>query len=84
MDIMYAIKELSRGLASPTTDHWAKLKHLLRYLSGTKDYVQDFTRNFVCRRSIPHLTFALMWTAIGPVIMTHAGRLPVSPCTCWA
>ena len=41
MDIMYAIKELSRGLASPTTDHWAKLKHLLRYLSGTKDYVQE-------------------------------------------
>ena len=41
IDIMYAIKELSRGLASPTTDHWAKLKHLLRYLSGTKDYVQE-------------------------------------------
>ena len=41
MDIMYAIKELSRGLASPTTDHWAKLKHLLRYLSGTKDYAQE-------------------------------------------
>ena len=41
MDIMYAIKELSRGLASPTTDHWAKLTHLLRYLSGTKDYVQE-------------------------------------------
>ena len=42
MDIMYAIKELSRRLASPrTTDHWAKLKHLLRYLSGTKDYVQE-------------------------------------------
>ena len=40
-DITYAIKELSRGLASPTTDHWAKLKHLLRYLSGTKDYVQE-------------------------------------------
>ena len=39
--IMYAIEELSRGLASPTTDHWAKLKHLLRYLSGTKDYVQE-------------------------------------------
>ena len=34
MDIMYAVKELSRGLAAPTTDHSAKLKHLLRYLSG--------------------------------------------------
>ena len=41
MDIMYAIKEISRGLASPTTDHWAKLKHLLWYLSGTKGYVQE-------------------------------------------
>ena len=41
MDIMHAIKELSRRLASPTTDHWAKLKHLLRYLRGTKDYVQE-------------------------------------------
>ena len=41
MDIMYAVKELSRGLAAPTTDHSAKLKHLLRYLTGTKDYVQE-------------------------------------------
>ena len=41
MDIMYAVKELSRGLAAPTTDHSAKLKHLLRYLSGTKEYVQE-------------------------------------------
>ena len=36
MDIMYAVKELSRGLAAPATDHSAKIKHLLRYLSGTK------------------------------------------------
>ena len=41
MDIMYAVKELSRGLAAPTTDHSAKLKHLLRYLSGTKEYAQE-------------------------------------------
>ncbi|CAE7254846.1 RE2 [Symbiodinium natans] len=45
MDIMYAVKELSRGLASPTTDHWAKLKHLLRYLAGTKEYVQELRPN---------------------------------------
>ena len=40
MDIMCTVKELSRGLAAPapTTDHSAKLKHLLRYLSGTKGY----------------------------------------------
>ena len=41
MGIMYAVKELSRGLAAPTTDHSATLKHLLRYLSGTKNYVQE-------------------------------------------
>ena len=41
MDIMYAIKELSRELVSPTKDHGAKLKHLLRYLRNTKDYVQE-------------------------------------------
>ena len=42
MDIMCAVKELSRGLAAPTTDHWAKLiKRLLRCLSGAKGYVQE-------------------------------------------
>ena len=41
MDIMYAVKELSRGLAAPTTHHSAKLKHLLRCLTGAKNYVQE-------------------------------------------
>ena len=41
MDIMCAVKESSRGLAVPNTDHWTKLKHLLRYLSGTKGYAQE-------------------------------------------
>ena len=41
MDIMYAVKELSRRLAAPTTEHSAKLQRLLRYLTGTKDYVQE-------------------------------------------
>ena len=41
MDIMCALKELSRALAAPTTDHWAKLRNLLRCLSGTKGYVQE-------------------------------------------
>ena len=38
-DCSYAVKELSRGVKSPTFESLAKLKHLLRYLSGTKDYV---------------------------------------------
>ena len=85
MDIMHAIKELSRRLASPSTDHWAKLKHLLRYLRGTKDYVQELCPKLrLCRKSIPHLVFTLTWTTIGPVILTRVGRLLVSPRTCRA
>ena len=39
-DIMYAVKELSRGLSAPTSEHEAKAKHLLKYLSGTKYFSQ--------------------------------------------
>lgn len=39
-DIMYAVKELSRGLSAPTSEHEAKAKHLLKYLSGTKHFSQ--------------------------------------------
>ena len=38
-DCSYAVKELSRDVKGPTIESLAKLKHLLRYLSGTKDYV---------------------------------------------
>ena len=31
-DIMYAVKELCRGMAKPTRVHWLKLKRLGRYL----------------------------------------------------
>ena len=37
-DIAYGVKELSRGVSQPTLEHLAKLRHLLRYLSGTKNY----------------------------------------------
>ena len=39
-DIMYAVKELSRGLSAPTSEHEAKVKHLLNYLAGTKNFEQ--------------------------------------------
>ena len=39
-DIMFAVKELSRGLSAPTTDHWARPRHLGRYLLGTKRFTQ--------------------------------------------
>ena len=31
-DLMYAVKELCRGMAKPTELHWNKLKRLGRYL----------------------------------------------------
>ena len=33
--IQFAVKELSRGLASPTEDHRTKMKTLQRYLART-------------------------------------------------
>ena len=38
-DINYGVKELARGLAAPTREDQARLKHLLRYLKGTLHYV---------------------------------------------
>ena len=35
-DIQFAVKELSRGLTSPTEDHRTKMKTLLRYLAGNQ------------------------------------------------
>ena len=35
-DICYATKELARDLTAPTTHSQQKLKHLLRYVQGTK------------------------------------------------
>ena len=39
-DLAYGTKELSRDLIAPTQESVAKLKHLLRYVNGTKDFVQ--------------------------------------------
>ena len=39
-DISYSTKELSRGVAAPTEESVQKLKHLLRYVSGTQGLVQ--------------------------------------------
>ena len=37
-DCSYAVKKLSRDVKGPTIESLAKLKHLLRYLAGTKGY----------------------------------------------
>ena len=51
-DIMYAVKELSRGLVAPTEVHNPTLKTLLRYLSGTKDYVHVVRPDFQIGRQV--------------------------------
>ena len=35
-DTMFSTKELSRRLSAPTQEHMTRLKHLLRYLRGTR------------------------------------------------
>ena len=85
MDIMYAVKELSRGLAAPTTDHSAKS---LSACFGTclvpRVMCKNFVRRSAFRKSIPHLMFTLMWTVIGPVILTLDAPLrELLLLTCW-
>ena len=36
-DISFAVKELSRYLSCPTVLHFSMLKHLLRYLKGSRE-----------------------------------------------
>ena len=40
-DLNFATKELSRALQGPTEEDYAKLKHLVKYLSATRNY--EFT-----------------------------------------
>ena len=39
-DIYYTVKELARHLQAPTMEQLQRLKHLLKYLKGTKHYYQ--------------------------------------------
>ena len=48
-DIAYATKELSRDLTTPTTESVTKVKHLLRYIAGTKEH---------CQRLCPSMTLS--------------------------
>ena len=38
-DILYAVNQLARATSTPFKDHMAAAKHLLRYLTGTVDFV---------------------------------------------
>ena len=37
-DIAYAVSVVSRCLENPTVNDWCRVKRILRYLQGTKDY----------------------------------------------
>jgi hypothetical protein len=37
-DIAYAVQLLSQFTANPSTMHWTAVKHVMRYLSSTRDY----------------------------------------------
>ena len=50
-DIAYAAKELSRDLTAPTTESITKVKHLLRYIAGTKDHCQRLCPNVTLESS---------------------------------
>ena len=50
-DIAYATKELSRDLTAPTTESIIKVKHLLRYIVGTKDHCQCLCPNVTLESS---------------------------------
>ncbi|CAE6968993.1 RE1 [Symbiodinium natans] len=60
-DIMYAVKELSRGLSAPTSEHEAKAKHLLKYLAGTKNFSQHMYFAVLCSADV---YFAVMFSHV--------------------
>jgi hypothetical protein len=37
-DIAFAVNLLARYNAAPTKRHWTRVKHILRYLNGTRDF----------------------------------------------
>jgi hypothetical protein len=45
-DIKFSTHLLSRQSAEPTKRHWRGVKHMLRYLNGTRDYGLLFERTF--------------------------------------
>ena len=74
-DIMYAVKELSRGLSAPTSEHEAKAKHLMKYLSGTKHFSQRLQPTFNFPLNTKPLTSTFTLTQTGPAAQRAAGPL---------
>ena len=44
-DIMFDAKNVSENLQSPRYRHWQQVKRIVRYLAGTRDYVQKIEVN---------------------------------------
>ena len=44
-DIMFDVKNVSENLQSPKYRHWQQVKRIVRYLAGTRDYVQKIEVN---------------------------------------
>jgi hypothetical protein len=44
LDICFAVSYLSRYMEAPTSEHWSAVKHLLRYIAGTKDLGCTYAR----------------------------------------
>jgi hypothetical protein len=43
-DISFAVGYISRFMENPTTEHWAAVKHLLRYVAGTLNFGCQYKR----------------------------------------
>ena len=81
-DIMYAVKELSRGLSAPTTEHEAKVKHLLKYLAGTKHFEQKLQPTLSLSPQHKAIDIKFMLIVTGPGATTPAGLLQEFPSLC--
>ena len=71
----YATKELSRDLTAPTSRSLLKLKHLLRYLAGTKDYVNRLRAGITLSSNKCTLDWTVLWTVTGLVVCELENQL---------
>jgi hypothetical protein len=43
-DIFFSVNTLSQFMVEPRRAHWVVVKHVLKYICGTMDYVMDYLR----------------------------------------
>jgi len=73
-DMAYATKELARGLQQPTVKHQKKLKHLIRYLKGTKHYKFCISPTVQLRDDNMPLDMWQAQTATGQAVTPHENQ----------